>query len=151
MRKLLLASFVALFVCGCFPYPPAPPPGPGPGDWLEITAFEPGVPAVLNFGDRLHVVIRYRMQSVDGVRIFARPYTNGKKTPGYRAHPSATYGRGEGEVVGWFTFSKVATVDEVRVEMVNAANNEVIAQISHEIEARWVAKLLIKPVKTIGQ
>ena len=147
MRALLLVLFVSVFVCGCMPLPPLYPENPAAGDVLEVISFDPPVPAKLGLGARLNVEIRYEMQSVDGVRIFARPYTNGKKTAGYGAHPSEVYPRGGGVIVGWFTFQKPAHVDEVRVEMVNAANNEVIYRISREIDATWGA-LLIKPVLT---
>ncbi len=156
MRALLLVLFVSVFVCGCMPLPPMYPEGPAPGDALEIISFDPPMPARLGFGARLNVEIRYEMHSVDGVRIFARPYTGGKKTPGYGAHGSELYPRGDGVIVGWFTFKKAAHVDEVRVEMVNAANNQVIHRIAHEIDATWGAVLIkpvvgpvIKPVKPI--
>jgi hypothetical protein len=108
-------------------------------DGLEIVGFEPAVPATLHPGDRLHVRVHYRMQAVNGVQIFVRPFTNGKPTPGYGAHPSQTYGRGEGEIVGWFTFQKPTKVHQVRVQMVDAANpNHVIAEIWRRANSQWV-------------
>lgn len=154
MKTLLLVLFISVFACGCFPPPPMYPGGPAPGDALEIISFDPAMPARLNYGARLNVEIRYEMHSVDGVRIFARPYTDGKKTPGYGAHASPVYPRGDGTIVGWFKFDKSTHVDEVRVEMVNAANNQVIHRISRGIDATWgpaLIKPIIKPViKPIG-
>jgi hypothetical protein len=143
MRIVALILFVGVVCCGCWPPPPYQPPGPGPAademNALEIVRFEPGLPATLHPGDKLHVIIHYRMHSVDTVRIFARPYTNGQPTPGYGAHGSPEYGRGEGEVDGWFSFTKPTKVHEVRVRMVDAGNQDhVLAEISRPIKAVWV-------------
>ena len=145
MRVVVLIVLVGVVCCGCFQRAPEQVPGPEPGaglekgNWLKIVSFKPGLPATLHPGDRLHVVIRYGMHSVDGVHIFARPYTHGVKTPGYRAHPSPTYGPGEGEAVGWFTFDKPTKVHEVRVRMVDAADpDHVLVEIGHPIKAQWV-------------
>ena len=108
-------------------------------DGLEIVGFEPEVPAALHPGDRLNVTVHYRMQAVDGVQIFVRPFTNGKPTPDYKAHGSQTYGRGGGKIVGWFTFDNPNKVHEVRVQMVDAANpDRVIAEIWHKVNSQWV-------------
>jgi len=143
MRVVVLVVLVGLACCGCFQrapqQTPGPMTGPGPGNWLEIVNFEPGVPATLHPGERLHVIVHYGMHSVDGVRIFVRPYTHGELTPGYRAHPSPVYGRGEGEAVGWFTFDDPAKVHEVHIQMVDAANpDHVLAEIGHRINSQWV-------------
>ncbi|MBN1918394.1 MAG: hypothetical protein JW889_10820 [Verrucomicrobia bacterium] len=108
-------------------------------DGLEITGFEPAVPATLHPGDRLHVTVHYRMQAVAGVKIFVRPFTNDQPTPGYKAHGSPTYGRGNGELVGWFTFDQQAKVHRVRVQMVDAADpDHVIAETWHKVNSQWV-------------
>jgi len=143
MRIVALILLAGVVCCGCWPPPPYYPPGPEPGhepeNALEIIRFEPGLPATLHPGDRLHVVIHYRMHSVDSVRIFARPYTNGKPTPGYGAHGSPEHGRGEGEIVGWFKFDKPTKVHEVRVQMVDGADpNHVLVEIGRPIKAVWV-------------
>jgi hypothetical protein len=143
MRVVVLIVVVGLVCCGCFQKVPQQTPGsttgPAPGDWLKIVSFEPALPTTLHPGDELHVIIHYGMHSVDGVRIFARPYTHGAKTPGFRAHPSPMYAPGEGDAVGWFTFDKPAKVHEVRVRMVDAANpDRVLVEIVRPIKAQWV-------------
>lgn len=139
MRIVALILLAGVVCCGCWPPPPYQPPATAQGNSLEIIRFEPGVPATLHPGDRLHVVIRYRMQTADTVRIFARPYTHGEPTPGYGAHGSPEYPRGEGEVVGWFTFDKPTKVHEVRVQMVDAADpDHVLVEIGRPIKAQWV-------------
>ncbi len=53
-------------------------------------------------------------------------------------------------LVGWFSFKKATVVDEVRVQMVNAANNKVVREVSLRVEAKWVAKpIVLKPVRPV--
>jgi hypothetical protein len=143
MRVVVLIVLVAVACCGCFGQAgkqvPGPMTHPESGNWLEIANFEPAVPVTLHPGERLHVIVRYGMHSVNGVRIFVRPSTHGKLTPGYRAHGSPVYSRGEGEAVGWFTFDDPTKVHEVRIQMVDAANpDHVLVEIGHPIESQWV-------------
>ena len=143
MRVVVLIVLAGVVCCGCFQRAPEHMPGPvtgaEPANMLDIVNFEPAIPATLHPGDRLHVIVHYRMHTVDGVRIFVRPYTHGEKTPGYKAHGSGVYGPGEGEIVGWFTFDKPTKVHEVRVQMVKAADpDHVLVEIGLPIEAQWV-------------
>lgn len=141
MRVIALILLAGVICCGCGRYvyhPPGPGPEPEPENGLQIIGFEPGLPAELHLGDRLHVRVRYWMQSADTVRIFVRPYTNGEPTPGFHAPGSPEYGRGEGELVGWFEFDKPTKVHEVRVRMVDAADpDRVLAEVGRPIKAIW--------------
>lgn len=75
-------------------------------------------PAALMYGTRVTITCNYETQSIDGVRIFFRPYTNGSPTPGYGAHGSPLYAYGHGSAEGWFTInSGEVTVDQIRVTM----------------------------------
>jgi thiol-disulfide isomerase/thioredoxin len=108
-------------------------------DCLTIVSYAPPLPATLEAGERLSVTIDYTIASAEGAQIWARPYTEGKSTPGYGAHPSPLYGKGSGRLVGWFTFRQPATVDEVRVTMVtNRA--DVVTFVAAKIQAQWVDK-----------
>lgn len=155
MRALLLVLLAAAVVtCGCLPSRSDQPSGPvmEPDtlkDALKIVSFNPGVPAKLKTGSRLNIAVDYRMHSCDGVRIFARPYTNGTKTLGYGAHPSPVYTRGNGRANCWFTFNNPATVDEVRVEMVDEATGKVVARTQLRIKAQW-ATLSGDALKIVG-
>ena len=105
-------------------------------DSLAIVSYDPPLPAKFKVGDRLAVFIDYTIGSVDRAQIFARPYTKGKKTPGYTAHGSNYYKKGSREFVGWFEFRRPATVDEVRVRMVANRTDEVIS-VSEKVQADW--------------
>lgn len=116
-------------------------------DSLEVVSTIPQTPTVLSLGERLRVKVRYHLASADQARIWARPYTGGKRTSSYRAHPSPLYDAGSGEMEGWFYFDRQTKVDEVRVKMVSADSKEPIATASLVVDAEW------KPVQhpTIGQ
>lgn len=104
---------------------------------LSITTTMPKSPATLTTGEKLSVTIRYTNPTTDSVRIFARPYTNGKRTPGYGAHPSAAYPKGPGQVEGWFSFSSATTVDEIQVEMIDSKTQELIAAVKLPVQLTW--------------
>jgi thiol-disulfide isomerase/thioredoxin len=104
---------------------------------LEVVSTKPASPALLKPGERLEITIRYALDSAEGALIFARPYTQGKSTPGYRAHPSPVYERGKGELVGWFFFDRAVEVDEVRVEMKDATSRATLKTLSHPLQAQW--------------
>jgi len=106
-------------------------------DLLEIVSPTPQTPTVLSLGERFTVKVRYHLASVNQARIWARPYTGGKYTSGYRAHPSPMYDAGTGEMEGWFFFDEPTKVDEVRVQMVPADSREPIAAASLKISAEW--------------
>jgi thiol-disulfide isomerase/thioredoxin len=107
---------------------------------LEIKSISPTSPAQLKAGDRLTIAVEYRNPEARSVQIWARPYTGGRTTPGYRAHGSSAYTDTAGRIEGWFFFEQPTTVDEVRVEMVERAagsDRKVLATISQPITATW--------------
>lgn len=109
------------------------------GDRLIITKFNPGLPASIPIGEKLIVTVEYNINSVDEARIFVRPYTNKRRTSGYRAHGCRPLIRGQGVIEGYFIFDKPTKVDEVRVNMVNAKDKSYICtSISKEISAQWI-------------
>ena len=61
------------------------------GRSLKVISCEPACPAVLKAGERLNIRFRYKLGPSDAVQIWVRPYTNGHRTPGYRAHGSSGY------------------------------------------------------------
>jgi hypothetical protein len=104
---------------------------------LSITAMMPESPATLSTGEKFIAKIRYTNPTTNSVRIFARPYTNGKTTPGYGAHPSGAYPKGTGNVEGWFVFSSATSVDEIQVKMTDAKTGEVIATTKLPVQLTW--------------
>ncbi len=93
-----------------------------PGDHL-VTAFSltPDSPNILRTGQNVNLTFQYITNELSGVRIFARPFTNGALTPNYAAHPSVLYPTGSGPGDGWFTISSgTVVVDQIRIQMYNA-------------------------------
>ena len=75
------------------------------------------------------------------MQIWARPYTNGRLTQGYKAHGSPVYNREEknaGGAEGYFFFDRPTVVDEVRIQMKDAARGATIYTLSEKIDAKWV-------------
>ena len=82
----------------------------------------------LDHGDRVNVSFDYTTDELDGARIFARPMTNDALTPGYGAHPSPLHMDSEGDGTGFFTInSGLVKVDQVRLQMTNADQSEILA------------------------
>jgi thiol-disulfide isomerase/thioredoxin len=107
---------------------------------LEIRSISPASPAQLQAGERLTIAVEYRNPEARSVQIWARPYTNGKTTPGYRAHGSYAYTETTGRIEGWFFFDQPTVIDEVRVQMVEAAGSaerKILASASQPVTATW--------------
>lgn len=110
------------------------------GARLEIKSIRPASPAKLAAGEKLTIVVEYRNPGARSVHIWARPYTKGNPTSGYRAHPSPSYKNVSGKAEGWFFFDRPTVVDEIRVQMVemaNSADERIVASITLPIEAVW--------------
>lgn len=111
--------------------------GPGGGDSIRATRYSPSPPATLRVGRKFHVRMEFRVASTGQALAFVRPYTNGSPTPGYRAHPSATFNRGDGTAVGWFFFDSPVRVDEIRVTLRDRATQRVLAERRCRVNLRW--------------
>ena len=109
------------------------------GDRLTITKFSPDLPASIAIGEKLIVTVEYDINSVKEAQIFVRPLTNGRGTPGYRAHGCRPIKEGKGVIEGYFFFNEPTIVDEVRVRMLNAKDqSHICTSISKEISAQWL-------------
>jgi hypothetical protein len=126
IHKLILAAILPVVTCVSVTAT----------DQLKILSLAPASPARFKAEERVVVKVEYELESADAVRIFARPYTGGKKTPGYRAHPSPKYEKGSGEMEGWFGFISDANVDEIRVEM-RSLENKLLAEASMPVKLVW--------------
>ena len=92
-----------------------------PAHIITEIALTPPNPNVLEFNQNLNLSFNYKTSQPGGVRIFARPFTNGALTPNYAAHGSGLYPSGSGSGTGFFTItSGEVTVDHIRIQMVNA-------------------------------
>ena len=78
-------------------------------------------PDVLKFNENVNISFNYSTRQAGGVRIFARPFTNGALTPNYAAHASPLYPTGSGNGTGSFTItSGQVVVDQIRIQMWDA-------------------------------
>jgi len=124
------------------------------GSSLEVISVEPSSPAVLNPGEKLTVKFRYRLGSSEDVQIWARPYTRGSRTRGYKAHGSPHYKKSvnkTGVAEGWFYFDEPTVVDEVRINMRDVTTGENVYTASYKIDARWVGSELAKKAQAKRQ
>ena len=104
---------------------------------VEITETTPKTPSDLAIGTKLTVSIHYNNFGQNPVRIFARPFTGGKSTPGFRAHGSHEYATGSGDVDGWFFFDRPVVVDEVVVTMFDIKTREIIVTTKLPVKFTW--------------
>ncbi len=109
-------------------------------DILEVVSFKPGEPAVLALGEKLHIEVFYELHSIEQAAIWARPYANGGKAAGYKAHhlvPVVRKDENSGIADCWFYFDTPAKIDEIRVFMKDIRTGEIVRTISYKISAEW--------------
>ena len=81
-------------------------------------SLSPDTPDVLKFDQNVDLRFSYITRQQGGVRIWARPFTNGALTPGYAAHGSPVYPIGSGSGSGYFTITNgQVVVDQIRIQM----------------------------------
>ncbi len=122
---LVLATFVVGF--GLTPYAMA----------HEITniGLSPSSPAALLNNDDVNIVFDYNTTEAGGVRIYARPFTNGSLTPSYSAHSSPLYSSGGGSGTGDFTITTGdVVVDQIRFQMKNADRTVLLWETFIDVE-----------------
>jgi hypothetical protein len=94
------------------------------GDPAQIVTditLGPDTPDVLALGQNVNLTFNYSTRQAGGVRIFARPFSNGALTPNYAAHGSPLYPTGSGSGSGFFTITTgQVVVDQIRIEMYDA-------------------------------
>ena len=107
---------------------------------LFVVSSTPELPAKLKVGERLVFDVFYDLpKEFEHAGIRARPYTNGKRTPGYKAHKAIRVSKNEpsGIVKCWFSFEKPTTVNEVRFHMVDLSGN-IIHTGAMPVDAEWI-------------
>jgi hypothetical protein len=126
---LLLFTLVSAPVAGfsASAAPPAQEAGPGSvqaaGDHLVTNiSLGPDTPNILRNNQDVTVSFSYSTTEKNGVRIFARPFTNGALSPNYAASGSPLYpASATGKGSGTFTIQTgKVVVDQIRFRMYNA-------------------------------
>jgi hypothetical protein len=92
-----------------------------PTNLVTDISLSPDTPDALKFNQDVNLTFSYSTRQAGGVRIFARPFTNGALSPNYAAHGSGVYATGAGTGSGFFTITTgQVVVDQVRIQMWDA-------------------------------
>jgi len=95
-------------------------------------------PSWIRHGDDLDIQFAYQTDEPGGVRISARPFTDGVLTPGYGASGSVLSPVGNGSGSQNFTFNGSSPhVDEVRFQMYNADNSILLLEFFVPVDLHW--------------
>jgi hypothetical protein len=98
-----------------------------PANLVFDISLSPDTPDVQGFDQSVTVDFNYSTRQDGGVRIFARPFTNGAPTPHYSASGSPLYPIGGGSGSGTFTILNVpAVVDQIRIQMWTANQDSLL-------------------------
>lgn len=106
---------------------------------VTVNTISPEAPETLCLGERIEFSFDYITNEAGGVRIFGRPFTSGSLTPGYGAHGSPLHPTGEGTASGYFTLNSVNTVDQIRFQMFNADQTELLYEFFVSVDYNFVA------------
>lgn len=100
-------------------------------------AFSHTMPSCLNNAEQLAITFDYASAEAGGVRISARPYTNGSLTPGYSG-AGVPLLPASGSADQWFTFNAGSVhVDQVRFRMTNADQTAVLLEFFVAVDYDW--------------
>ncbi len=128
MKKTL---FSLLFFCGLLA------PVFALTDICDITIGPDSKVAAFANGENVTVTMGYTTDEAAGVRIFARPYTNGSLSPGYAASGSGLY-MGSGTAIGTFTISSGnVLVNEIRIEVYASDNTTLLRRLWVPVRFRF--------------
>lgn len=133
---VLLAVFIVMFAGGCA--------------GLDLVGSEtssinsvslhrttPGTPAVLNLDERLSVRINYARSTTNETVVFVRPYHEGQQPAGAKVHSPVSCKKQRGRIEGWVTFSKAASIDELRVTMLDNVDRVVLKEEKYPVDFQW--------------
>lgn len=102
---------------------------PAFGDAVSNIQVTPGSPAALQFGQDVNITFDYEIETVDGVRIFARPFSQGHLTSNYAASGSPVYPVGFGSGSATLTItSGAALVDDIRFQIWTADQSAMLLE-----------------------
>ncbi|MGD2185630.1 MAG: hypothetical protein PVI71_05865 [Desulfobacterales bacterium] len=87
-------------------------------DSISNVELSPSRPAILTYGENIQITFSYSTNHKGGVRIWARPMSEGKRSPNYSASGSPLYSKRSGSGKGHFTIKKGnVLVDGIRFEI----------------------------------
>ena len=114
---------------------------------IELT---PSSPASLTFNQNVDITFNYTTDEASGVRIWARPFTNGSLTPNYAAHGSPVYPAGSGSATGYFTItSGDVIVDEIRFQMWDAGQTTLLLEffvpVEYHFSVHSISNIILTP------
>lgn len=103
MRRILVFALLGLLALNA-----------GAETSVRVVATDPGAEATLGRDEAFHVRIEFTTD--EPVRIWARPFFQGKEVLHVRSNPSGEYS-GSGHALGWFSLYRADAVDEVRIKL----------------------------------
>lgn len=107
---------------------------PALGDAISNIQLDPDPVAGMKYGQHVDITFDYTIQTPGGVRIFARPITNGNLTPDYGASGSPLYPQGSGSGSGYFTiYSGDVIVDDIRFQIWTADQSQLILEFFYQV------------------
>lgn len=106
---------------------------------VSIIDISPESPSRLSFDQKVSITFDYAIDRADGARIYIRPITSGNPTPNYAASGSPIF-KGEGQQTVNFTIrSGVVTVDQLRVQVYNSNQNQLLSEFYFPVEFTFSA------------
>lgn len=112
-------------------------------DLLEVASCKPSESAVLSLGEKFNIEVSYEIHSLEKAAIWARPYVNGKKVSGYRAHhliPVGVNRENPGIADCWFSFDVPVQINEVRIFLKDLEKDKIVKTISYNVNAKWISE-----------
>lgn len=106
-------------------------------DICDITISPDSKVAAFANGQQVSISMGYVTDETNGIRIFARPFTNGNLTPAYSASGSPLY-TGSGTANSTFTINMgTVVVDEIRIEVFNADQSVLLRRLWVPVNFRF--------------
>lgn len=106
-------------------------------DVCNVT-FETGTrTAAFANGQNVNISFDYSVDEPGGVRIFARPFTNGSLTPGYGASGSPLFNGSGSADVFYHISSGSGVVDEIRFQILNSDQSELLKEFWVPVEFHY--------------
>lgn len=126
------------------------------GDQLEVVELRPPLDRELaknefhplKDGQRISVRFQYTIKSVEGARIFVRPYVDGKRLRKFEANGSPIYRQGSAKASGYFRLTDESIVDEIQVQMWSEGEQLLVLKIPVRIRGAKPAANPVDPYTT---
>jgi hypothetical protein len=110
------------------------------GDAVKIVSMDPKSPAELVVGEPMTIEFLYSSKTHKQVYLYALPFKNEVKAPGAVTNPSPPFEIGKGKFRAVVVFDRPATVDEIRLFMIDMDSRETVAVQKVQATAAWKAK-----------